>query len=243
MAELILHRGGQLINRDELDLIPIPEATESYIPVSHYDLSKTLVTIGQDILTDYTLVGENYAIARNGNQMFAVLKFQNKNSDMALSVGFRNSYDRSMSVGFAVGASVFVCDNLALYGDVTVMRKHTKNVWSALEDMAITTIYKSQLSYEKIIEDAEALKNIKVSDDSSFKMLGLLFGHGIVSPRQLPVVKAEWLNPTHTEFQPRNAWSFYNACTQALKSSPPISIMEKHIDLHKTIVEGKEVWQ
>jgi len=112
MNELVLHRGGQEVTKEDLKLIPVPEATASYQPVPHYDLANSLSVIGNDILTDYTLIGENYGIARNGNQLFAVLKFKKDHSEMALSFGFRNSYDKSMSIGFCCGASVFVCDNL-----------------------------------------------------------------------------------------------------------------------------------
>jgi len=36
MTEILMHRGGELVTRDQLDLIPLPEQTESYVPVSHY---------------------------------------------------------------------------------------------------------------------------------------------------------------------------------------------------------------
>ncbi len=77
-------------------------------------------TVGQDILTDYTLIGENCGLARNGQQLFAVLKFKKGVGDIALSLGFRNSYDKSMTVDLCCGASVFVCDNLALHGQIAV---------------------------------------------------------------------------------------------------------------------------
>jgi hypothetical protein len=109
MEGLVLHRGAIKANRGELDLIPVPAPTESYQPVSHFELASKRVTIGQDILTDYTLIGENYGLARQGQQLFAVLKFQKGDNGMALSVGFRNSYDKSMTVGLCCGASVFVC--------------------------------------------------------------------------------------------------------------------------------------
>ena len=150
-------------------------------------------------------------------------------------MAFRNSYDRSMSVGMAIGANVFICDNLALTGDIAVMKKHTKNVWTALEDLAISTIYKSQKNYQRILEDSERMKALPFNDIDAFSMLGILFGNDIVSPRQLPVVRDEWLKPSYDVFSARNAWSFYNACTEALKSCPPIAIMEKHIRLHEAI--------
>jgi len=232
-----MHRGGELVTRDRLDLIPMPEPTESYVPVSHYHLADKFLTISQDILRDYVLIGENYGIARQGNQLFAVLKFRNDKSDLGLSIAFRNSYDRSMAIGMAIGATVFVCDNLALSGEIVVMKKHTKNVWKELEETAIATIYKSRRNYEQIVADAEAFKALPLENLEAFQLMGVLFGNNIISPRQLPVLKAEWLRPNHEEFRPRTIWSFYNASTECLKSCPPVSIMEKHIKLHNTILK------
>jgi hypothetical protein len=237
MEGLSFGRGSQKVEREVLDLVPMPDATDTYVPVSHFHLADRLKTIGQDILTDYALVGENYALARQGQQLFALLKFQNDNSGMALSVGFRNSYDRSMSIGLAVGANVFVCDNLMLTGEIAVMKKHTKNVWDSLEDLAITTLYKSDKNFHQLVADSEFLKGRQLATEEGFKTMGLLFGQGILSPRQMSTVKAEWLHPSHEEFQPRNEWTFYNACTEALKSSAPNGIMEKHIKLHNALVD------
>jgi hypothetical protein len=235
---LLVHRGGQIVTRDDLALVPVPEATDSYIPVPHNNLADTLSTIGRDILKGFTLSNEQYALAREGQQMFGVLAFRNDHAELGLSIGFRNSYDKSMAIGIAIGAEVFVCDNLALTGDIAIMRKHTANVWSSLEDIAISTLYRSQQNFRKIVEDSETLKGRVIDNSEAFKMIGLLFGHGILTPRQLPVVKKEWLTPSYDDFRPRTMWSFYNACTEALKSCPPLVIMEKHISLHTAITEN-----
>jgi hypothetical protein len=235
---LLVHRGGQIVTRDDLALVPVPEATDSYIPVPHNNLADTLSIIGRDILKGFTLMKEQYALAREGNQMFGVLAFRNDYTELGLSIGFRNSYDKSMAIGIAIGAEVFVCDNLALTGDITIMRKHTANVWSSLEDIAISTLYRSQQNFQKIVEDSETLKGRMIDNSEAFKMIGLLFGHGILTPRQLPLVKKEWLTPSYDDFRPRTMWSFYNACTEALKSCPPLVIMEKHISLHTAITEN-----
>jgi len=236
--DILMHKdGSKYVARGELDLIQMPEATDSYVPVSHYHLADKLLTISQDILRDYTLIGENYGIARQGNQLFAVLKFQNEKSEMGLSIAFRNSYDRSMAIGMSIGATVFICDNLSLSGDIVVMKKHTKNVWAELEETAIATIYKGQNNYRQITADAETMRGLPMDNADAFKTMGLLFGRNIVSPRQLTVLKDEWLKPSHEEFQPRNLWSFYNSATEALKSSPPIQVMEKHCKLHTEILK------
>jgi hypothetical protein len=233
--QMIIHRGSELVTRDQLDLIKTPEKTDSYIPVSHHSLADKVLTISRDILRDYSLAGEKYAVARQGNQMFALLKFKSDNEEMGLSVAFRNSYDKSMSVGIAIGASVFICDNLALHGDIAVMKKHTLNVWNALEDIAIATLYRAQRNFDKVVIDSRRMKEIPLKDDEAFRLMGYLYGHDLVSPRQLTVLKDEWLKPSHEEFRDRNMWSLFNGATEALKSCPPTVIMEKHAGVYQAL--------
>jgi len=238
MSSLLTHVGGKVVNRSELDLIEVPPPTDSYQPVSHYHLAETFLTISRDILSGYVLVSEAYALARNGNQLFALLRFKGPDSELGMAVAFRNSYDRSMSVGLAIGANVFICDNLALHGEIAIIRKHTKNVWDSLEDTAITTLYKGQKKYQKTVEDATLLRALPMENRQAFEMMGILFGEGVVGPRQLAVLKKEWLQPSHEEFVARTQWSFFNAATEALKSCPPTTIMEKHIKAYDTIASG-----
>jgi len=227
---------SEIVKLEDLKSIQTPPQTRTYCPISHHSLATTMRTIAQDIITDYTLVGEDYVLARRGQQLFAVLNFQGERPDMALSVGFRNSLDKSMSVGFCCGASVLVCSNMCFHGDITVMKKHTKNLLTTLEDLAITTLYKAQYTFQELVKDAEILKGRKLTDNEAFQLLGLLFGHGVLSPRQLPVALQNWQKPPHSEFQPRNAFSAYQAVTEALKSTPPLNVMEKHIKAHDLVM-------
>src|SRR5512137_1318660 len=160
---LVVHAGGRVVTRDDLALVEVPPATDSYSPVPHERLADTLSTIGRDILKGFALEKEQYALAREGKQMFGVLVFQNDSTELGLSIGFRNSYDKSMAIGIAIGASVFVCDNLAL----------TVDVWASLEDTAISTLYRSQKNFESITTDAEELKRREIGDDEAFRLIGL----------------------------------------------------------------------
>jgi len=238
---LLMHsQDGQHVPRAELANIPLPQRTDSYQPVPHAELVRMIETIGRDILTVYRFDREDYGLARDGRQLFGTHTYRVSEDDqMGLTIGFRNSYDKSLSVGLAVGASVFVCDNLAFAGDLTVMRKHTANVLTDLEDMVIATIFRCRKNYRQISTDAESMADFHLDDDDAFRMLGLLFGKGVLTPRQLPIVKREWMKPTYPDFEPRNLWSFYNACTEGLKGSPPARIMEKHIQLHNLLTERR----
>jgi len=240
---LVIHtQGADYAQLDDLRNVPLPAETESYTPVSHYDLAVNLAEIGRELLKDYTFCKAQYGLARHGNQLFGVHMYQNGSAEMGLSVGFRNSYDKSMSVGICIGASVFVCDNLAFTGEITVMRKHTVNVWSDLEEMMITTVYKSQHNFLRIVEDARRMKTVAISNEQAFALMGRLFGHNVMTPRLLPVFRREWLKPQYPDFEPRNLWSLYNAGTEALKGCPPNRILEKHLKLHRMLaMPGKEV--
>jgi hypothetical protein len=235
---LLLHCGGKHASLYELQQIELPAETDTYKPVSHYDLALNLADVAGGLLNGYTLSKSQFGLARGGNQMFGVHTFQNGSASMGLSIGFRNSYDKSMSVGIAIGATVFVCDNLALTGDISLMRKHTTNVWEDLETMVVTTVYRSQYNFHHIVQDAEILSGFELSDNQAYQILGYLYGNGVITPRQIPIVKKEWLKPEYNDFADRNAWSFYNACTEALKTCPPRTIMEKHINLHKLMMKG-----
>ncbi|NQV15114.1 DUF932 domain-containing protein [bacterium] len=234
---LLLNGDSRATTMDDIRAIPLPLATRTYQPVSHEQLSNMLVEMAENLLPNFSHAQSQFGLAAEGNKMFGIHTFKSSNTSMGLSIGFRNSYDRSMSVGIAVGASVLVCDNLALCGDITILRKHTLNVIRDMETLALGAIYNSQQAYSQILRDAEAMRLIEIDDDHAYRMLGLVYGRGIITPRQIPVAHSEWQNPQYEDFKLRTVWSLYNSITEALKSAPPQSIMEKHLGLHHLFAE------
>ena len=183
MSLLIHKKGSNYVPLEDLKSVPLPQTTVSYTPVSHYDLAMNLAEISQDLLKGFAFRKAQYGLAREGRQMFGVHMYQNGSDEMGLSIGFRNSYDKSMSVGICIGASVFVCDNLSFTGDIAVMRKHTTNVWKDLEETMISTVYRSQHNFHRIVEDSIKLKEIPMENDHAYSMMGKLFGHNVITPR------------------------------------------------------------
>jgi hypothetical protein len=170
--------------------------------------------------------------------MFGALQYRNTDEDMGLSIGMRNSYDKTMSVGICVGAAIFICDNLAFTGQITILRKHTLNVIDDLETAIIKVIYKSKFHFTSLVRSAQEMKTKPLKNEDAFKLMGLLFGRHILTPRQLVIARQEWVNPIQEAFIERNYWSFYNAVTGALKSTPANQMMERHIQFHDTMLEA-----
>jgi hypothetical protein len=88
-------------------------------------------TVASNLLRDFTFAKQAYAISSKGNKMFGVLSYASKSTSdddpLHLSIGIRNSLDKSLAAGVAVGTSVIVCDKIMFKGDLTVLRKHMGN--------------------------------------------------------------------------------------------------------------------
>lgn len=229
----LLLRPGEASSLEELESIPVPESTKTFVPVPHHELAILLRDLAEQLLPGFTYLRSQYGLAQDGQQMFGFHTFKNSDNELGLSIGFRNSLNKTLSAGVVVGSNILVCSNLMLVGDITILRKHTPNVRQDLERLAIAAVYDSYSKFIQAQQSAKLMKKIALSNDGGFRLLGSLYGADVVSTRQVPVVKREWIEPSHEAFTGRTLWSFYNACTEALKSLPPGSIMEKHIQLHQ----------
>jgi hypothetical protein len=227
--------GSERVNFAMLAEIPLPEPTATYQPVPHTDLVNLIRNVSGDILHGYEFHNEQYGLARDGKQMFGIHTYRSDSDEIGLSLGFRNSYDKSMAIGLVIGASVFICDNMVFAGEITTFRKHTANVLNDLTQLILSTVYARKSNYAILKGDISRLKQQRLQDDEAYRMLGYLYGKNILTPRQLPVVRKEWESPTYDAFSDRNLWSFYNAVTEGLKTSPPSAILEKHIQLHNLL--------
>ncbi len=209
----------------------LPEATESYHPVP-YDRFIEEVELHVPRF-GLTVRSSQFALAREGGQMFGVLTCSNgtPDRDYALAIGVRNSYDRSLSVGLTLGSRVFCCDNLAFSGEVTMHRKHTVNVFRDLPDLIYRML--SQVATMRHRTDGEiaAMKACELTQRDAHHLMIHAVMEGVLSASRLPLVIQGWELPRHEAFKLRTAWSLFNAFTEVLKASPPRAQMEASLRL------------
>jgi hypothetical protein len=222
----------------DLQKIVMPERTDTYCPISHYDLAQNIQKVSTDLLEPkgYVFVDAVYGTAREGQRVFGLFRYKNGGEETGMAIGWRNSYDKSMSAAVAIGANVFVCDNLCIHGDITIMRRHTKNIEDDLVQSIINALYNATTSYEHFMETVKLLKDVGISDRLGYEMLGVLVGEGVLTPTIFNEAMREWKKPSHESFQPRNAWSLYNAITHGLKQAPPHKVFEMHRGVHDVFV-------
>jgi hypothetical protein len=236
---LLVHCGGKQVTYDELQNIPLPQKTNTYMPVPYNDLVDIIKNAARAVFMDSKLDKAQYAVSKDGNRLFGVLRYISDeepdltSDNIGVAIGFRSSYDKSIANQICVGGQVFVCDNLVFTGKIMSMRKHTKLVFDDLLDQAYNMLTQYRQSFYEIEETRAKMKRQEIAQDDGYRKLGLLRGHNVLSPTQLTNAIDHWDNPGDGPFVERNKWSLYNACTEALKSTNQRKIMEKHIALHR----------
>ena len=225
-------------NTTELELlrVPIPEQTDSYSPVAHRDVILEI----QEQLDRKNLIVSNkdYRFARDGQKLIGYFDINNGDPDMGFRFGFKNSYDKSMSLGMTAGSSIWICSNGMMSGDIQFVRKHTGTVLSEMKEKIISTIEQLETIYIKHKADKEVMEDRPLNVFRRNEMLGnLFFTKKIISPHQASEVKREIEEPTYPEFKDDNIWGMYNKITHAFKKSHPTKYIENHVSLHKTVME------
>jgi hypothetical protein len=223
------------INYADLGEIELPKKTASYCPVPHSDFYHVI----KDSLQRKSMEinSESLTIAKNGMQLFGVFNLETGNPHSRMSIGFRNSYDKSLAAGMVAGANVIVCSNLMFKGDIMNLRKHTSNVWRDLDDLVNNTIDLAEHEYEVITKDTETMKAKAMTPRQMAEHAGILFvENGLLNTTQMTTVKHEIKNSA--AFLEPTSWDFYNHCTEALKSAHVAHAVRQHTGIHNYVLNN-----
>lgn len=222
-SHLITHCGARTVDREQLRAVATPAATRTWFPIGHLQV----LEIVEEKLAEggFRIERERLALSRGDARFFGTLDLASTVAPgVTLAVGIRNSIDKSLPIGFAAGARVFVCDNLAFRSEITIARKHTRFGSDRYAEALCRAV--GGLAQFKEAEGAR-IRRFQLTDVTDIEAESLMlraYECDVVSHRLLPRVIAEWRQPSFEEFQPRTLWSLLNAFTTVLgerqKSNP-----------------------
>ena len=217
-ATLSMHCGSKAATESRVRSIQAPDGTDTWVPIPHFELLDHV----QEVMSEKGLVvdqtSKKFGLKRDDNQMFAVLKvISDQDKDFGLSVGLRNSTDKSLSAAMCFGSNVFVCDNLVFSGEQTLARKHTKNIRDGLRDMISDALDQADVFRAFNERLYASMKQADVTDGVVHDMVCRAFRADAIPVSRIKHVLDEWYKPSHPEFEPRNAWSMFNAFTESAK--------------------------
>lgn len=217
----------------------IPQETKTYKPISHEQLiDLTLNSIGS---AGFELGTELYSSAKNGAVANGRYTIKNVNdSEMELQIGWQNSYDRSMSLKFAIGTRILICSNGSVSGDYGAFRKIHKGNVQEFTPAAITEYIKSAGdAFKRMQEERDAMKQIEITKRTKAELIGrMIIEEEFIQSTQLNIIEREMKHPTHDYGAPDSLWELYNYTTFAMKEIHPSLWMHNHQRAHSFFVNA-----
>jgi hypothetical protein len=214
-TDLVLHRGARPVTRDELAVVEVPPPTATWFPLSHASVLDRV---------EHTLLDSGFhpskvslALSADNARCFGIIDLATPiRQGVSLTVGFRNSIDRSLPIAMCAGNRVFVCDNLAFRSEIVVARKHTKFGEVRFGEAIARAVGSLNQFKEAEAQRIQFFQQNEIRDDKADALILRAYETDLVSHYYLPRVIEEWRKPTFADFEARTFWSLENAFTTAL---------------------------
>lgn len=216
-CNLTLHCGAKPATRVDVYDVPTPASTRTWHPIPHFDLLCLVENILQR--NHLRIVEEAHSLTHDGTRYFGLLQVENghRHDEFSWVLGLRNTHDKTFSAGIVTGTQVFVCDNLSFSGEVRLSRKHTKFILRDLPQLTVTAIQKLLARWYSVEDRYNAYRDYQLSHEQVHDLLIRAVDTGVCPVTTLPYVLNHWREPKHEVFAAPNAWSLFNAFTEALK--------------------------
>ncbi len=219
----------------EMFSAPMPAKTESYSPVSHRNVIEAVYEEAEK--RGFQIGSEQYWSSKSGMQMTGKVNIVVPgNDELGMMIGFKNSYDKTIALGFAAGGNVLVCTNGMVTGDITLVRRHTGSIVEEIQSKIITSMEKLEEEFQTIVAQSQRMKSIEISKKDMAELAGRLFiEEELVNTTQLNILKKEIV--ASEAFPDETVWSMYNHVTEAFKKSHAYSYLNNHLDFHRFMAE------
>jgi hypothetical protein len=215
----------------------LPKETRTYKPVSHGQLiDLTLESIHQ---AGFKLDSEKYSAARDGNIANGRFTISNvADKEMQLQIGWQNSYDKSLSLKFAIGTQIIVCENGMVSGDYGAFKKkHQGDVQEFTPSAIIEYIKAAGDGFRKMQNERELMKHVQIDARVTAELVGrMILEKEFIESTQVNIIKRELKKPTFDYGAPESLWELYQYTTYAMKDVHPTLWMGNHVDAHEFFV-------
>jgi len=221
------------VSKQALIAVPLPAETRTYRPIGHEQLMD--LTLNSITNAGFKLESEKYTAARDGqiaNGKYRISSIADK--EMCLEIGWQNSFNKQLSLKFAIGAHVFICSNGMVRGDFGAFKKkHQGNVQEFTPTAITEYIKRAGDVFTQMQKDREQMKTIEVSSRLKAELIGRMFiEEEFITSTQLNIIARNIKTPEYDYGAPDSMWELYQFTTQAMKEIHPTLWMENHIKAH-----------
>ena len=214
--------------------VPVPEETDSYKPILHGDL----IDLTRQGIREagFSIEKESYTMAVDGKIASGRYAINNiKDNEMQIQIAWQNSYNKLVTLKWAIGVHVFICGNGCVSGDMgSFKRKHTGDVQELTPKWIAEYISTAGEVFVEMQKVREEMKTIFIDDNTAAEILGkLFFVEDVLHSTQMNIIKNELKKATHDYGAPDSLWELYNFVTYSLKTIHPSEWMSAHEKVHE----------
>jgi hypothetical protein len=225
------------LSLEQIKQLPTPISLGPlHAPVPHHILVEGIEV--EALERGYSISKMELAVSKDLSKLFGVIDLMPPGvvnvTDRGTSIGFRNSTNSTLAIKMVAGTRVFVCDNLALSGDmIAVLRRNT--VGLDLED-------ELREGFDKFVKHASALdlevarlQATAIADLAAKARIFDVFNSRILPVHLFDDVSEFYFKPAAemTDCQPRTEWGLHNAFTRAMKKLPTAAGFTANVALGK----------
>lgn len=224
-------------NEQDASEVLLPKQTATYTVVPNeliFDLiHKQIDNYGLKIIsTDLTTT-------KNHKKIIGIYDFESEDDELGFRLGFKNSYDGTVSFGLGIGDVVWLCSNGLISAEIQSSRIHRGNAVEDIKEMIKTGFESFVANHNENVYFKNKLKQINPQNDIN-TIVGKLYMDGVMNTTELNAFKKDLNddslfktinNPDFT------AWDLYNHGTEALKLASINTYFQKHLDITKIFKE------
>lgn len=220
---MILHCGIKSVTRTQLACVPCPEGTATWKPVPHFNVLELVYKMLE--ASGFRVHQEQLGLTRDQHRFFGTIDLRNELAPgVVLSVGIRNSTDRSLPLGFCAGNRVIVCDNLSFSSELMVKHKHSKNCELRFTEAITLAVFDLKQFQEAETRRIQLLQTSELGRHEAEAYMLTALELGILSARSLPVALKHYRKPQVAWGSRNSAWFLFNCIAKSLqpraKSNP-----------------------
>jgi hypothetical protein len=220
-------------NIESLEWLHAPQPSGRFYPVDHAVILHMARDAGTHILgpRGYSFCTPRIVTTRYGARMFATLQFKHPHSEqLQMAIGLRSSYDKSLSLGVAVGVHVIACSNMMFSGDIVTMRKHTSGVLQDFSNLVKLNLLDAPARFEQDLQTVDRLRAESCTHRDLFAIAGQALGDEV-----LPVTIINQIvrdvrkhRDEHSAINCLSRWDGFNMFAFHMKALPPCDIVPAH---------------
>jgi hypothetical protein len=215
----------------------VPAQTNRYKPVSHSQLID--LTLGGIESSGFKLDKQIYTQAGDGQVANGRYTISNiADSEMQIQIGWQNSYNKQVSLKFAIGIHVFICANGMVNGDMgTFKRKHVGDIQEFTPQSITEYIKSAGDSFREMQIQREMMKQVELNKRQQGELIGrMVVEEGFISSSEMNIIRKELQRPTHNYGAESSLWELYQHTTFSMKETHPVNWMSDHISAHSFFV-------